>query len=209
MDGRGRVGTSPQSPKRGDRSAPPTNHDDTGLRAPFAPLFSKRVFLHVGLLLTASILVPGKRTVASALRVVGLDKEKRYCRYHRVLSRAACSTREASRRLLLDLLVEASVPDGRAASGRCRGDSGAASGKKKIGAKEIYRDPLKSSHTHFVETSALRWVCLGAAGSGCMGLWGFWALPFLAALALPNATQESEESDIRSLPSGPGNCFCR
>ena len=28
------------------------------------------------------------------------DKEKRYCRYHRVLSRAAWSTREASRLLL-------------------------------------------------------------------------------------------------------------
>ena len=44
--------------------------------APFAPLFSKRVLQHVQLLLTGSILAPGKRTVASALRAVGLDKEK-------------------------------------------------------------------------------------------------------------------------------------
>jgi len=36
--------------------------------APFAPLFSERVFLHVQLLLTGSILAPGKRTVAFALK---------------------------------------------------------------------------------------------------------------------------------------------
>ena len=55
---------------------------------PFAPLFSERVWQHVQLLLAGAILAPGKRTVASALRAVGLDKEKRFCRYHRVLSRA-------------------------------------------------------------------------------------------------------------------------
>jgi hypothetical protein len=52
--------------------------------APFAPLFSKSVFQHVQLLLAGLILAPGKRTVASALRAVGLDKEKRFCCYHRV-----------------------------------------------------------------------------------------------------------------------------
>jgi hypothetical protein len=147
--------------------------------APFAPLFSKRVFLHVQLLLTGSILAPGKRTVASALRAVGMDKEKRYCRYHRVLSRAAWSTREASR-LLLGLLVEAFVPDGPLVVGvdetleRRQG--------KKIGAKGIYRDPVRSSHTHFVKTSALRWVCLALL---VPIPWAsrVWALPFLSALA--------------------------
>ena len=57
--------------------------------APFAPLFSKRVFQHAQLLLAGAILAPGKRTVASALRAVGLEHERRFCRYHRVLSRAA------------------------------------------------------------------------------------------------------------------------
>ena len=79
--------------------------------APFAPLFSNCVWQHVQLLLTGLILAPGKRTVASALRAVGLGKEKRFCRYHRVLSRASWSSREASR-LLLGLLVEAFVTDG-------------------------------------------------------------------------------------------------
>jgi hypothetical protein len=104
---------------------------------PFAPLFSKRVFQHVQVLVAGAILAPGKRTVASALRAMGLEGERRFCRYHRVLSRASWSSREASR-LLLGLLVEAFVPEGPLVLGidetleRRRG--------KKVGAKGIYRD---------------------------------------------------------------------
>jgi hypothetical protein len=121
--------------------------------APFAPLFSERVFQHVQLLLAGAILAPGKRTVASALRAVGLQQERRFCRYHRVLSRGAWSSRQASR-VLLGLLVETFVPEGPLVVGidetleRRRG--------KKISAKGIYRDPVRSSHSHFVKTSALR-----------------------------------------------------
>ena len=79
--------------------------------APFAPLFSARVFEHVQVLLAGAILAPGKRTVASALRAVGLEKERNFCRYHRVLSRARWSATEVSR-VLLRMLVEAFVPDG-------------------------------------------------------------------------------------------------
>ena len=104
--------------------------------APFAPLFSKRVWHHAQTLLAGAILAPGRRTVASALRAVGLEQERRFCRYHRVLSRAAWSGREVSR-VLLGLLVEAFVPDGPLVLGvdetleRRRG--------KKISAKGIYR----------------------------------------------------------------------
>ena len=79
--------------------------------APFAPLFSRSVFQHVQLLLVGAILAPGKRTVASALRAVSLEDERRFCRYHRVLNRAVWSSREASR-VLLGLLVEAFVLEG-------------------------------------------------------------------------------------------------
>src|SRR5215216_2365833 len=79
---------------------------------PFAPLFSESVWGHVQVLIVGAILAPGKRTVASALRAVALDNERRFCRYHRGLSRAAkWSTQEASR-ILLALLVEAFVPEG-------------------------------------------------------------------------------------------------
>ena len=36
--------------------------------APFAPLFSERVFKHVQVLIAGAILTPGKRSVSSALR---------------------------------------------------------------------------------------------------------------------------------------------
>ena len=61
------------------------------LLTPFAPLFSERVWQHVQLLLVGTILAPGKRTVASALRAVGLEEERQFCRYHRVLNRAVWS----------------------------------------------------------------------------------------------------------------------
>jgi hypothetical protein len=41
--------------------------------APFVPLFSKRVCQHALVLLAGTILAPGKRTVSSALRAMGLD----------------------------------------------------------------------------------------------------------------------------------------
>ena len=49
--------------------------------APFAPLFSERVFRHVQVLLAGAILAPGKRTVSSALRAMGLDQQRNFHRY--------------------------------------------------------------------------------------------------------------------------------
>ena len=148
--------------------------------APFAPLFSGRVWRHVQVLLAGTILAPGKRTVSSALRAMGLQGEKRFHRYHRVLNRASWSSQGASR-VLLRLLAETFVPNGPLVLGvdetleRRRG--------KRIAAKKgIYRDPVRSSHTHFVKTSALRWVCVMLLAPIP---WAkrVWALPFLSILA--------------------------
>jgi hypothetical protein len=149
------------------------------LLAPFAPLFSERLWQHVQVLLAGTILAPGKRTVASALRAVGLEDERRFCRYHRVLNRAVWSSREASR-LLLGLLVETFAPEGPLVVGidetleRRRG--------KKIAAKGVYWDPLLSSRKRFVKTSGLRWICVVLLAEIP---WAsrVWALPFLSALA--------------------------
>jgi hypothetical protein len=78
---------------------------------PFAPLFSKRVWQHAQVLLIGVILAPGARTVSSTLRALGLDREKRFHRYHRVLSRASWSSWEVSR-VLLRLVVKAFVAEG-------------------------------------------------------------------------------------------------
>ena len=146
---------------------------------PFAPLFSERVWQHAQILLAGAVLAPGKRTVGSALRAVGLDQQRSFHRYHRVLSRAVWSGREASR-VLLEALVEAFVPNGPLVLGidetleRRRG--------KKISTKGIYRDPVRSSHSHFVKTSALRWVCVTLLAEVP---WAerVWSMPFLSALA--------------------------
>jgi DDE superfamily endonuclease len=78
---------------------------------PFAPLLSKGVWQHALVLLAGALLASGKRAVAAALRAIGLESERTFHRYHRVLSRAAWSSREA-RCVLLRLLVAAFVPDG-------------------------------------------------------------------------------------------------
>ncbi|HWP41849.1 MAG TPA: transposase [Blastocatellia bacterium] len=144
----------------------------------FAPLFSKPVWEHVKLLIAGAILAPGKRTITAVLRVMGRSQEKDFQTYHRVLNRAVWSVLAASR-ILLGLLVSVFAPTGPLVFGiddtieRRRGD--------KISAKGIYRDPVRSSHSHFVKASGLRWLC-------CMPIadvsWAgrVWALPFLTVL---------------------------
>ena len=124
-------------------------------------------------------MTPGRRTVTSILRITGLGRERRFVNDHRVLNRAAWSGRAAAR-VLLGLLLDAFVPKGPVILGiddtieRRRG--------KRIRAKGIYRDPVRSSKGHFVKASGLRWLSLMLlvpipwAGR-------VWALPFLTALA--------------------------
>jgi hypothetical protein len=145
----------------------------------FARLFRQRTWRYAETLLIGAILAPGGRTVASVLRVVGLAGERHFVNYHRVLSRAAWSARAASR-LLLRLLVRAFVPRGPIVLGiddtieRRRG--------AKIRAKGIYRDPVRSSHSHFVKASGLRWLSVMLLAPVP---WArrTWALPVLTALA--------------------------
>lgn len=150
------------------------------LLAPFAPLFSDRVFKHAQVLMAGAILTPGKRTVSSALRAMGLDQSKTFHRYHRVLSRAKWSGMQASR-ILLDSLVEAFVAEGDPLVVGVDETLERRQGKR-IAAKGIYRDPVRSSHSRLVKTSALRWVCVTLLAEVP---WAsrVWALPFLGALA--------------------------
>jgi DDE superfamily endonuclease len=145
----------------------------------FAPLFRQHTWRHAEVLLIGAILVPGQRTVTSILRISGLSRERRFVNYHRVLNRAAWSGRAAAR-LLLGLLLDAFVPHGPVLLGlddtieRRRG--------KRISAKGIYRDPVRSSRGHFVKASGLRWLSLmllvPISWAGRV-----WALPFLTTLA--------------------------
>jgi hypothetical protein len=89
---------------------------------------------------------------------MGLDQEKRFHRYHRALSRASWSSREASR-VLLRLLVETFVPEGDPLVVGIDETLERRYGKK-IAARGVYRDPVRSTHDTFVKSSGLRWVCV-------------------------------------------------
>jgi len=89
---------------------------------------------------------------------MGLDREKRFHSYHRVLSRASWSSLKASC-VLVELLVEAFMPEGPIIVVGIDETLERRYGKK-IKAKGVYRDPVRSTHESFVKSSGLRWVCV-------------------------------------------------
>jgi hypothetical protein len=145
----------------------------------FAPLFTTRTWQYVPVLVAGSLLTPRRRMVSSALRVLGLAQEPWFGNFHRVLNRASWSPLAVSR-VLLRLLLETFGPAGPVVVGldhtieRRRG--------AKIAAKGIYHDPVRSSKSHEVKASGLRWVCLMLLVPVPWAL-RVWALPFLTVLA--------------------------
>ncbi len=124
---------------------------------PFASCFTAAAWRHVLVLVAGALLVPGRRTVTAALRVMGLDQAPGFAAYHRVLSTGRWSSRAVAHRLLL-LLVAALVPKGPVVVGI--DDTIERRWGAKISARGIYRDSVRSSHGHFVKASGLRWLCV-------------------------------------------------
>jgi hypothetical protein len=140
----------------------------------FAPVFSRPVWQHATVLMPGAVLAPGTRTVTAMLRIRGRRAEADFQTSHRVLHRAVWSPLKASRRLLR-LIVAVCIPRSVIVFGlddtleRRRGEQSTAQG--------ISRDPVRSSHTHFIKGSGLRWLaCLVLAPLS----WAdrVWALPF-------------------------------
>ena len=147
---------------------------------PFASLFRDPTWRKAQILLVGVILATGQRTVASALRVMGLSGDRNYARYHHVLNRAVWSPLEMLRILLGLLVRHLDRGEGPLIFGidetleRRRGPQ--------ISALGIYRDAVRSSRSYVVKASGLRWVSLMWLGhipwaGRC------WALPFLTVLA--------------------------
>ena len=150
-----------------------------GWLAAFQPYFTALTWQHVLVLVAGAVLAPGKRTVTQVLRVMGLADHVGFARYHEVLNRARWDTRALARQLLLHLLDKL-LPNGPVVIGI--DDTIERRWGAKIKARGIYRDPVRSSKSHFVKTSGLRWLSLmvvlpiGWSGRN-------WALPFLTILA--------------------------
>jgi hypothetical protein len=146
----------------------------------FADLFTRPTWSNILMLLAGIILAPGRRTVTAALRILGRERDPDFCTFHRILNRAAWSSRAVAGRLLLLLMA-------------CflRGDAPVVIGiddtierrwGAKIKARGIYRDPVRSSKGHFVKASGLRWL---SAMLLVRVPWAdrIMALPFLTLLA--------------------------
>lgn len=145
----------------------------------FAPHFSKRIWKYALVLVVGAILAPHQRTVTACLRILGRHGEKHFQNFHRVLNRAVWSSLALSHTLLV-ILVSTFALTGDVIVGF--DDTIERRWGLKIKARGIYRDPVRSSHSHFVKASGLRWLC-------AMLLvpipWAqhVWALPFLTVLA--------------------------
>src|SRR5687768_17686362 len=146
---------------------------------PFFSCFTGSTWKHVLVLVAGALLSPGRRTVTAARRVMDLDQTASFAVYHRVLSTACWSARLVAHQLL-GLLVVAFVREGPVVIGL--DDTIERRWGTKIKARGIYRDPVRSSHGHFVKASGLRWLCVMLLApvpwADCV-----WALPFLTVLA--------------------------
>jgi hypothetical protein len=146
---------------------------------PFACLFTRPTWSRVPVLIEGTLLAVHRRTVSAALRAAGQDGSPGFARYHRVLNKARWSARAAAR-VLLGLLVATFAPSGPVVIGV--DDTLERRWGKRITARGIYRDPVRSSHGHFVKASGLRWVSLSVlAPISWAGR--VWSLPFLTVLA--------------------------
>ena len=148
--------------------------------AGFTDLFTCPTLSNILVLLAGAILAPGRRTVTTALRILGRECDPDFCTFHRILNRAAWSSRAVARQLLI-LLVKAFVPSG-APVVIGLDDTIERRWGAKISARGIYRDPVRSSKGHFVKASGLRWL------SAMLLVKVPWAnrvmaLPFLTVLA--------------------------
>ena len=147
---------------------------------PFSNLFQQRTWLKAQVLLIGAILSPRKRTITSALRVMGLGDDPGFAKYHHVLNRAVYCPLELSRVLLVLLIRHLDRGDGPLVFGM--DETIERRSGRRISALGVYRDAVRSSESHVVKTTGLRWISL-------MWLanipWAHrtWALPVLTVLA--------------------------
>jgi hypothetical protein len=148
---------------------------------PFAPCFyGVTTWIKAQRLVMGTILAPGKRTVTAALRVMGLKDDVKFAQYHQVLNRAAWSPLDLAQRLLGLLVISFGAADKPLVCGM--DDTIERRWGQKIAARGIYRDPVRSSESHFVKASGLRWISLMLL-TPIPWAQRVWALPFMTVLA--------------------------
>jgi hypothetical protein len=119
-----------------------------------------------------------------------------------VLNRNRWSSRAVARRLLA-LLVTAFVPNGPVVVGI--DETLERRWGRRIKARGLYRDPVRSSRGHFVKASGLRWLTVMLLAP-IPWAGRVWALPFLTVLAPSKGYARQHAAGTRGSPTGGARC---
>jgi hypothetical protein len=113
-------------------------------------LFCDRTWTKAQALAIGALLATGRRTVASALRIIGLAGERHFTNYHRLLNRDAWSCLAAGQ-VLLGLILAVLPRD--APLVLAADDTIERRNGRRIRAKGCYRDPVRSSKKHPINST--------------------------------------------------------
>ena len=153
--------------------------------SPFQVLFAQqRSWQKAQLLLVGALLCQGKRTMSRVLRVMGLEQDRHYGNYYRVLSRVGWSGL-AGAQILLGLIVSLLVSGGVIVIGV--DETLERRWGKRIWGLGIYRDAVQSSSKHKVTSRGVRWQVMQVLVSLP---WSrrVWGLPFLSVMVPSEST---------------------
>jgi len=164
----------------------------------FSCAFRKDVWQKAQLLLTGAIICPGSRTVCNLLRSLGMQAEVCFPKFHRLLSHDKWSAKWLSG-VLLKLLVNTFIGRDEALVFGLD-DTIERRWGRKISKRGIYRDPVRSSKSHFVKCSGLRWLSVMLLTSlPWLEAGVFWALPVLTALCPSERFYKSQGKEAKKL----------
>jgi hypothetical protein len=153
----------------------------------FSSVFTRPTWKNIQVLFTGSVLCRGARRISNILRVMNLGNDRNFSKYHRVLSRSEWDGLALSK-ILLGLLIKllpTTWPIIVAVDETLERRQG-----KKIKAKGVYRDAVRSSQSHVVTSFGLKWECMTLIVPlpWCRRPW---ALPFLTVLAPSKKSNET------------------
>jgi hypothetical protein len=151
----------------------------------FAVAFTGPAYAKALVLMKGTILAPGRRTVAAALRAVGLGDDEHFTNYHRLLNRDRWSPWVLSKVLLsliIELCLTADAPLLIAIDETLERRSG-----PRIRYRGSFYDAVRSTATKVHTSLGIRWLCLAIL---VPVPWSrrLWALPFLVVPVLSEKT---------------------
>lgn len=175
---------------------PTLSPDIIDLLSIFTIAMTARTFTKMLVLLQGTILAPGPRTITAALRVMGLNDEPQFSKYHHLFNRAKWSPWVLSK-LLLELIINNCLAEDEGLV-LVIDDTLERRQGRKIKYKGWFRDPLRSTVNKVSTSLGIRWLCVGVLVSVP---WSSrpWALPFILMPTLSPKTSQKLGKKHRTL----------